>query len=242
MKKYQLDLEKIVQNKNYNYDDYMKIAKYLEKFEKFYDLDLSILYVRNNYSHAPFEASCIDNSNLQELFKISNIKIFDKKLEYKSDEIIQEELNRLIKTRIHIAKEKNLRFVQAPKIITGTILLKQNNKLYELATSSWISFSEENSKEYNKGYLFNTLKRIKTNNKEEKKKVEDMVIKKYVWLYDIYLDKLEQGNLVGDNGEMSFKTKEEALKDANAFIEDLAKEYNSDPSEFRIVFYKVEEE
>ena len=29
MKKYQLDLEKIVQNKNYNYDDYMKIVKYL---------------------------------------------------------------------------------------------------------------------------------------------------------------------------------------------------------------------
>lgn len=42
---------------------------------------------------------------------------------------------------------------------------------------------------------------------------------------------------------MSFKTKEEALKNANDFIEeDLAKEYNSDPSEFRIVFYKVEEE
>lgn len=64
---------------------------------------------------------------------------------------------------------------------------------------------------------------------------------KYIWLYDIYLDKLDSGNLVGDNGEMSFKTKEEALKDANDYIEDLAKEYNSDSSEFRIVFYKVEE-
>ena len=135
------------------------------------------MYVKNNYSHAPFEASCIDNSNLQELFKISNIEIVDKKLEYENDEIIQEKLNRLIKTRIHIAKEKHLRFVQAPQIMTGTIILKQNNKLYELATSSWISFSEENNKEYNNGYLFNTLKRRKTNNKEEKKKSRRRITK-----------------------------------------------------------------
>lgn len=59
--------------------------------------------------------------------------------------------------------------------------------------------------------------------------------------YSIYLNKLRHGNLVGDNGEMSFKTKEEALKDANALIEeDLAKEYNSDPSEFKIVLYEVD--
>ena len=77
-------------------------------------------------------------------------------------------------------------------------------------------------------------------NLKNKEIIDDKNVK---YAYDIYLDKLDNGNLVGDNGEMSFKTKEEALKDANDFIEeDLAKVYNSDPSEFRIVFYKVEEE
>ena len=72
-------------------------------------------------------------------------------------------------------------------------------------------------------------------------KIKEIIGDKNVeYVYDIYLDKLESGSLVGDNGEMSFKTKEEALKDANVLIEDLAKEYNSNPSEFRIVFYEVD--
>lgn len=72
-------------------------------------------------------------------------------------------------------------------------------------------------------------------------KIKEIIDDKNVeYVYDIYLDKLESGSLVGDNGEMSFKTKEEALKDANVLIEDLAKEYNSNPSEFRIVFYEVD--
>lgn len=72
-------------------------------------------------------------------------------------------------------------------------------------------------------------------------KIKEIIVDKNVeYVYDIYLDKLESGSLVGDNGVMSFKTKEEALKDANVLIEDLAKEYNSNPSEFRIVFYEVD--
>lgn len=59
--------------------------------------------------------------------------------------------------------------------------------------------------------------------------------------YSIYLNNLRHENLVGDNGEISFKTKEEALKNASALIEkDLAKEYNSDPSEFKIVLFEVD--
>ena len=73
-------------------------------------------------------------------------------------------------------------------------------------------------------------------------KIKEIIDDKNVeYEYSIYLNKLRHGNLVGDNGEMSFKTKEEALKDANALIEeDLAKEYNSDPSEFKIVLYEVD--
>lgn len=73
-------------------------------------------------------------------------------------------------------------------------------------------------------------------------KIKEIIDDKNVeYEYSIYLNKLRHGNLVGDNGEISFKTKEEALKDANALIEeDLAKEYNSDPSEFKIVLYEVD--
>ena len=61
------------------------------------------------------------------------------------------------------------------------------------------------------------------------------------WVYDIYLDDLETGNLVGDNGEEDFETKEEAEKDAKLFItRHLCEEYNRNENEFRIKYYHIE--
>lgn len=100
------------------------------------------------------------------------------------------------------------------------------------------SYSRE---DLNMEYLCNYTSFLILLDKATNGKIKEIIDDKNVeYVYDIYLDKLESGSLVGDNGEMSFKTKEEALKDANVLIEDLAKEYNSNPSEFRIVFYEVD--
>lgn len=100
------------------------------------------------------------------------------------------------------------------------------------------SYSRE---DLNMEYLCNYTSFLILLDKVTNGKIKEIIDDKNVeYVYDIYLDKLESGSLVGDNGEMSFKTKEEALKDANVLIEDLAKEYNSNPSEFRIVFYEVD--
>lgn len=100
------------------------------------------------------------------------------------------------------------------------------------------SYSRE---DLNMEYLCNYTGFLILLDKATNGKIKEIIDDKNVeYVYDIYLDKLESGSLVGDNGEMSFKTKEEALKDANVLIEDLAKEYNSNPSEFRIVFYEVD--
>ena len=100
------------------------------------------------------------------------------------------------------------------------------------------SYSRE---DLNMEYLCNYTRFLILLDKATNGKIKEIIVDKNVeYVYDIYLDKLESGSLVGDNGVMSFKTKEEALKDANVLIEDLAKEYNSNPSEFRIVFYEVD--
>lgn len=100
------------------------------------------------------------------------------------------------------------------------------------------SYSRE---DLNMEYLCNYTSFLILLDKATNGKIKEIIDDKNVeYVYDIYLDKLESGSLVGDNGEMSFKTKEEALKDANVLIEDLAKEYNSNSSEFRIVFYEVD--
>lgn len=56
--------------------------------------------------------------------------------------------------------------------------------------------------------------------------------KKY--LYDITLD----GNIVGDQGDYLFDTKEEAQADANSYIiSTLEKEYGKTYEDFEIVIY-----
>ena len=62
------------------------------------------------------------------------------------------------------------------------------------------------------------------------------------WVYDIYLDDLDSGNLVGENCEdEDFETAEEARRDARGFIVgELCEEYNRKEEEFRIKCYQIE--
>lgn len=54
------------------------------------------------------------------------------------------------------------------------------------------------------------------------------------YLYDIFLN----GNLVGDQGDEEFLTKEEAINDATNYINaELCKEYNATPADFYIECY-----
>ena len=58
------------------------------------------------------------------------------------------------------------------------------------------------------------------------------------YMYDIFLDKLDCGNLVGTNGDMVFDTESEAQADADDYIiSELSNEYNAKPSEFRVEIY-----
>lgn len=58
------------------------------------------------------------------------------------------------------------------------------------------------------------------------------------YMYDIFLDKLERGSLVGTNGDLTFDTKEEAQADADDYIiSELSKEYNAKVNEFRVQIY-----
>lgn len=61
---------------------------------------------------------------------------------------------------------------------------------------------------------------------------------KEVYMYNIFLDKLEQGNLVGTNGDLTFDTEAEAQADADDYIiSELSKEYNAKVNEFRVQIY-----
>lgn len=57
------------------------------------------------------------------------------------------------------------------------------------------------------------------------------------WLYDIGT---EEGNIILDNGEMSFNTKEEAIEDAlKSITEELCNEYNTSKEKLVIKCYIV---
>ena len=56
------------------------------------------------------------------------------------------------------------------------------------------------------------------------------------WLYDIFLD----GSIVGNQGDEAFDTKDEAVIDANIYIEEyLAKEYEVNGDEFVVEYYQA---
>lgn len=58
--------------------------------------------------------------------------------------------------------------------------------------------------------------------------------------YEIFLNDLDGGNLVGTNGDVSFKTEKEAIKDAKDYInKHLMYEYRRKEQDFRIVIYKI---
>ena len=62
------------------------------------------------------------------------------------------------------------------------------------------------------------------------------------YIYEIYLDCLEQGNLVGTSGDLEFDTETEAQADADYFILcSLSEEYNKPVREFRVKIYEIEE-
>lgn len=68
-------------------------------------------------------------------------------------------------------------------------------------------------------------------------------MEKTVWLYDIYCDSLEQGNLVGTEGGMEFSSKEIAIKDAEEYIKNsLMEEYGKEFKDFRIEVYEGREQ
>lgn len=61
---------------------------------------------------------------------------------------------------------------------------------------------------------------------------------KEVYMYDIFLDKLEQGSLVGNSGDLTFETEADAKADADDYIgSELSAEYNADINEFRVQIY-----
>lgn len=63
------------------------------------------------------------------------------------------------------------------------------------------------------------------------------------YLYDIYLDDLPQGNLVGNSGDLYFETEEQAQADADDYIiSELSKEYGRPAKDFRVDIYKLTSE
>ena len=60
--------------------------------------------------------------------------------------------------------------------------------------------------------------------------------------YEIYLNSLTEGCLVGTNGDKIFNTEDEANKDAlNFIVEDLSKEYEKFVNDFTIKVYEIDE-
>jgi len=57
------------------------------------------------------------------------------------------------------------------------------------------------------------------------------------WLYDIYLN----GHIVGNQGDEAFDTREDAIIDANQYIEEaLCKEYNANGDDFEVEYYQAQ--
>ncbi len=84
--------------------------------------------------------------------------------------------------------------------------------------------------------LFENLQMMHESNKIMKESINT----KYA--YEIYLNSLSQGNLVGDNGDKEFNNKDKAHEDALNFItSELSKEYNKPVKDFKIKVYKIEE-
>lgn len=76
--------------------------------------------------------------------------------------------------------------------------------------------------------------------KLNRKIMKESINTKYA--YEIYLNSLSQGNLVGDNGDKEFNSKDKAHEDALNFItSELSKEYNKPVKDFKIKVYKIEE-
>jgi hypothetical protein len=64
---------------------------------------------------------------------------------------------------------------------------------------------------------------------------------KYVYEYEIYLDSLEQGNLVGTNGDLVFYTEGAAQADADDYIiSTLSEEYGKPVRDFRVKIIEIE--
>lgn len=64
--------------------------------------------------------------------------------------------------------------------------------------------------------------------------------KNTVYEYEIYLDDLSHGSLVGDNGDLSFNSEKEAILDAKDYINNyLVKDYNVSRDSFRIKTYQI---
>ena len=58
--------------------------------------------------------------------------------------------------------------------------------------------------------------------------------------YEIYLDSLDQGNLVGTNGDLEFYTEAEAQADADDYIiSELSKEYGIVARKFRVEIFEI---
>lgn len=55
------------------------------------------------------------------------------------------------------------------------------------------------------------------------------------WLYDIFLD----DRFIGDQGDGEFDTVDDAVNDANDYIEFLAREYERNESEFDVSVYQA---
>ena len=59
--------------------------------------------------------------------------------------------------------------------------------------------------------------------------------------YEIFLDDLKHGSLVGDNGEHYFHSKKAAIEDAKDYInKHLMDEYKREEKDFRILVYKID--
>lgn len=87
--------------------------------------------------------------------------------------------------------------------------------------------------------LFENLQ-LMHESKFNRKIMKESVNTKYA--YEIYLNSLSQGNLVGDNGDKEFNSKDKAHEDALNFItSELSKEYSKPVKDFKIKVYKIEE-
>lgn len=63
-----------------------------------------------------------------------------------------------------------------------------------------------------------------------------------MYIYDIFLNDMPDGNLVADSGDEIFDTEAEARADAHDYIISILEdEYNRPPKDFDIVIYEAKE-